>query len=77
MIKDILQNNECFQGVVEVHPHQRNHRKSRAARSRSTGPQSGLYSHRVLFFGQYNLSTAFVYDDYEFSNFNAAKVWIK
>lgn len=28
-------------------------------------------------FGQYNLGTAFAYGDYEFSNFNAAKVWIK
>lgn len=28
-------------------------------------------------FGQYSLGTAFAYGDYEFSNFNAAKVWIK
>ena len=28
-------------------------------------------------FGQYSLGTAFAYGDYEFSNTNAAKVWIK
>lgn len=28
-------------------------------------------------FGQYSLGTAFAYGDYEFSSFNAAKVWIK
>ena len=28
-------------------------------------------------FGQYNLGTAFAYGSYEFSNTNAARVWIK
>ena len=38
---------------------------------------AGLHGHDVFSFGQYNLGTAFAYGSYEFSNTNAARVWIK
>ena len=46
-----------------------------AAEAQSLNP--GYTVTMYFSFGQYSLGTAFAYGDYEFSNFDVAKVWIK